>query len=116
MPFMYWSWKGGYPSKIEAIKFDASIFSLDNMNSANTFTIAMCWSGIKLTWTPPSTIATVKIVDLSLPFSFGSHALTNSKLFELFSQCVARSISVEAKKIDCKSYGSLIYCDESLEV
>jgi hypothetical protein len=28
-----------------------------------------------LTWTPPSTIATVKIVDLSLPFSFGSHVL-----------------------------------------
>jgi hypothetical protein len=31
----------------------------------------MCWFGIKLTGTPPIAIATIKIINLHLPFSFG---------------------------------------------
>jgi hypothetical protein len=68
---MYWSWKGCYPSKIEAIKSDVPIFSLDNMDTTNALAIAMCWSSIKLTWTAPIAIATIKIVNLCLPFSLG---------------------------------------------
>ncbi len=52
------------------------------MNSPNTFTISLCWSSTKLTWTSPFSIATIKIVNLSLASSFGFYILARDHMLQ----------------------------------
>src|SRR5919109_938908 len=70
MPFMYWSRPRCYPSHVQAVYLNVSITPFYYVDSANTFTITMCWLSIKLTWAAPVTVAAIKVVDAHLPLWF----------------------------------------------
>src|ERR687890_529249 len=70
MAFMYWSRPRTNPSHVQAIHLNGSIISFYYMDSTNTFTIPICWLGIKLARTAPIAVAAIKVVDAHFPLYF----------------------------------------------